>query len=53
MPYITIITIKDIDYCCCITYNISRSETINLLENSVLENYGYILKKYCLKFQCF
>ena len=34
---IPIITIKNVDYR-CIIHNISKSETINLLENSVLEN---------------
>ena len=38
---IAIITAKNVDYC-CITHNISKSEAINLLENSVLENCGYI-----------
>ena len=47
---ITIITVKNIGYWCIIR-NISNSEAINLLENSVLENCGYTLKKYCLKFQ--
>ena len=36
-----IITIKDVDYC-CIIHNISKSEAINLLENYVLEDRGYI-----------
>ena len=40
---IDIITIKNVDYH-CIIHNISKSEAINLLKNSVLE-------KYCLKFQ--
>ena len=34
---IFIITIKNVDYC-CIIHNISKSETINLLANCVLEN---------------
>ena len=34
---IAIITVKNVDYR-CIIHNISKSETINLLENSVLEN---------------
>ena len=38
---IAIITIKNFDYL-CIILNISKSEAINLLENSVLENCGYI-----------
>ena len=35
-----IVTIKKVDYCCNI-HNISKSEAINVLENSILENYGY------------
>ena len=35
------ITVKNVDYR-CIIYNISKSEAINLLKNSVLENRGYI-----------
>ena len=38
---IAIITVKNLDYL-CIIYNISKSEAINLLENSVLEDRGYI-----------
>ena len=38
---IAIITIENIDYP-CIIHNISKSEAINLLENSVLEYRGYI-----------
>ena len=38
---IAIITIKNADYR-CIIHNISKSEPINLLENSVLEHCGYI-----------
>ena len=38
---IAIITIKNADYR-CIIHNISKSEPINLLENSVLERCGYI-----------
>ena len=40
---IAIITIKDIDHC-CIIQNISKPKAINLLENSVLEDRGYIQK---------
>ena len=47
---IAIITIKKVDYH-CIIHNISKSEAINLLKNSVLESCGYIYKKYCLKCQ--
>ena len=32
---IAIITIKNVDYC-CIIHNISKSEAINILKNSVL-----------------
>ena len=38
---ITIITVKNVDYR-CIMYNISKSEATNLLQNSVLEDRGYI-----------
>ena len=38
---IAIITDKNVDYH-CIIYNISKSEVINLLKNSVLENCEYI-----------
>ena len=38
---IAIITVKNIDYHCIID-NIGKSEAINLLKNSVLENRGYI-----------
>ena len=37
---IAIIIIKNVDY--RIIHNISKSEAINLLKNSVLENRGYI-----------
>ena len=52
---IAIIIIKNIDYH-CIIHNISRSEAINLLENSVLEDrmktsvLEDIYEKYCLHF---
>ena len=36
---IAIITVKNVDYC-CIIHSISKSEAINLLENSVLEDRG-------------
>ena len=39
MSDIAIVTIKNVDYR-CIIHNISKSEAINLLENSVLENGG-------------
>ena len=38
---IAIITDKNVDYC-CIIHNISKSEAINVLESSVLEDRGYI-----------
>ena len=38
---IGIMTIKNVDYC-YIIYNISKSEAIDLLKNSVLENRRYI-----------
>ena len=38
---VAIITIKNIDYR-CIIHNISKSEAINLLENSVLEDRVYL-----------
>ena len=38
---IGIITVTNGDYC-CIIHNVSKSEAINLLENSVLEDRGYI-----------
>ena len=37
----TVITVKNVDYH-CIIHNISKSEAINLLENSVLQDRGYI-----------
>ena len=36
-----IINVENIDYC-CIIHNISKSEAINLLKISVLENRGYV-----------
>ena len=44
---IAIITIKNVDYR-CIIYNLSKSEANNLFENVILENGGYIYKKYYL-----
>ena len=41
ISYIAIITVKNIDYR-CIIHNISKSESINLSKNSVLENHGYL-----------
>ena len=40
-PNISDITIITVGYC-CIIYNISKSVEINLLENSVHEDCGYI-----------
>ena len=40
---IVIITFKKVDYCCNI-HNISKSEAIDLLKYSVLEDRGYIWK---------
>ena len=49
---IAITTVKIVDYR-CIMHNISKSEAINLLKNSVLEDRRFIYKKYCLKFFIF
>ena len=38
---VAVITVKNVDYH-CIIHNISKSEAINLLKNSVLEDRGYI-----------
>ena len=38
---IAILTVKDVEYR-CISYNISKSEAIILLKNSVLEDRGYL-----------
>ena len=48
---IAIITIKTVDYH-CIMYN-SKSEAINLLKDSVLEDGGYIYKDTVLSFSLF
>ena len=40
---IALMTVKNVDYR-CIIHNISKSEAINLLEKSVLEDRGYIEK---------
>ena len=58
---IAIIATKKVDYC-CIIHHFIKFKTINLLENSILENgniyiyiyiYIYIdIYIYCLKFQC-
>ena len=44
-----IFTVKNFDYCCAL-HNLSKSDSINLLRNYVLEHHRYI-KKYCPKFQ--
>ena len=38
---IAIIIVKNVDYR-CIIHNINKSEAINLIKNSVLEDGGYI-----------
>ena len=38
---IAIITVRNVD-CRCIIHNISKSEAIHLLQNSVLDDCGYI-----------
>ena len=38
---IAIISVKNADYR-CIVHNISKSEAVNLLKNSVLEDHGYV-----------
>ena len=40
---VAIITVKNVDYRCMI-HSIRKSETIDLLKNSVLKNFGYIYK---------
>ena len=40
LEIIFIMIVKKIDYC-CINDDISKSEAINLLKNSVLESHGY------------
>ena len=49
---IAIITVKNEDYH-CIIHNISKSDAINLLKSSVLENCGYIYKNIVLNFGLF
>ena len=46
---IAITTVKNVGYC-CIIHNICKSEATNLLENSVLENRGYLFKNIVLIF---
>ena len=40
---IAIITVKEVDYH-CIIHDVSKSEAIHLLENSVLDDRGYAYK---------
>ena len=40
---IAIIAVKNVNYC-CIIHNIIKSKAINSLENSVLEDHGYLEK---------
>ena len=49
---ITIITVKNVDYC-CIIHKICKFEAINLMESAVLENRGYIYKNIALIFSPF
>ena len=51
---ITIITVKNVDYC-CIIHNITKSEAIDLLESVVLEKciYKNIVLIFCLVFLFF
>ena len=46
---IAIVTVKDNDYR-CIMHNISKSEAIDSLKNSVLKNDGYIEKNIVMNF---
>ena len=46
---IAIINIRKVNYC-CIIHKISKSEAIYSLENSLLEDRGYIYIKKCLNF---
>ena len=40
---IAIITVRNADYYkCCVIYDIGKSEAIKLLDNSALEDRGYI-----------
>ena len=52
MSDIAIIIVKN-DYFCCIVYNISKSEAINLLKKSVLENRRVYIKTIVLNFSPF
>ena len=37
LSHIAVITVKGVDYC-CVNHDISKSEAIHLLENSVLDD---------------
>ena len=52
MSDIAIIIVKNDDFC-CIVYNISKSEAINLLKKSVLENRRVYIKTIVLNFSPF
>ena len=41
MSYIATITVKSVDYRCT-NHDVCKSKAINLLENSILEDRGYI-----------
>ena len=47
-----LLSLKNVDYR-CIIHNISKSETINLLESAVLEGHRYIYKNIVLNFSLF
>ena len=49
---IAIIIVKNVDYC-CVMYDISKSEAINLLGSYVLENSGYVQKTIVVIFSQF
>ena len=52
MSVIAIIIVKNDDFC-CIVYNISKSEAINLLKKSILENRRVYIKTIVLNFSPF
>ena len=41
MSYIATITVKSVDYCCT-SHDVCKSKVVNLLENYILEDRGYI-----------
>ena len=49
---IAIINVKNADYR-CIVHNISKSEAVNLLKNSVLEDHGYVQENIVWSFSLF